>query len=174
MFEKNNSIKEILKEAKEKLSKDNALTSEKEEFNQKISKALDGNVLVLNKIYGSDSKDNIDQRSKKITEIVEHQSALLLNQEVTSGTESALLLSNEAHENETLILTKEVADEGTLLLDNEYEGPYSDKLKEAGINVTTKIIKGTVHAAENIFPNDIPEIHNQAIEDIKTFSYSLN
>jgi len=130
MFEKNNSIKEILKEAKEKLSKDNALTSEKEEFNQKISKALDGNVLVLNKIYGSDSKDNIDQRSKKITEIVEHQSALLLNQEVTSGTESALFLSNEAHENETLILTKEVADEGTLLLDNEYEGPYSDELKE--------------------------------------------
>ena len=130
MFEKNNSIKEILKEAKEKLSKDNALTSEKEEFNQKISKALDGNVLVLNKIYGSDSKDNIDQRSKKITEIVEHHSALLLNQEVTSGTESALLLSNEAHENETLILTKEVADEGTLLLDNEYEGPYSDELKE--------------------------------------------
>ena len=50
---------------------------------------------------------------------------------------------------------------------------YSDKLKNAGINVTTKIIKGTVHAAENIFPNDIPEIHNQAIEDIKTFSYSL-
>ena len=130
MFEKNNSIKEILKEAKEKLSKDNALTSEKEEFNQKISKALDGNVLVLNKIYGSDSKDNIDQRSKKITEIVEHQSALLLNQEVTSGTESALLLSNEAHENEMLILTKEVAGEGTLLLDNEYEGPYSDELKE--------------------------------------------
>ncbi|MCI5054118.1 MAG: hypothetical protein MRY23_04815 [Pelagibacteraceae bacterium] len=130
MFEKNNSIKEILKEAKEKLSKDNALTSEKEEFNQKISKALDGNVLVLNKIYGSDSKDNIDQRSKKITEIVEHQSALLLNQEVSSGTESALLLSNEVHENEALILNKEVAGEGTLLLDNEYEGPYSDELKE--------------------------------------------
>lgn len=130
MFEKNNSIKEILKEAKEKLSKDNALTSEKEEFNQKISKALDGNVLVLNKIYGSDSKDNIDQRSKKITEIVEHQSALLLNQEVTSGTGSSLLLSNEVHENEVLVLNKEVADGETLLLDNEYEGPYSDELKE--------------------------------------------
>jgi hypothetical protein len=130
MFEKNNSIKEILKEAKEKLSKDNALTSEKEEFNQKISKALDGNVLVLNKIYGSDSKDNIDQRSKKITEIVEHQSALLLNQEVTSGTGSSLLLSNEVHENEVLVLNKEVADEETLLLDNEYEGPYSNELKE--------------------------------------------
>ena len=36
MFEKNNSIKEILKEAKEKLSKDKGLASEKEEFNQKI------------------------------------------------------------------------------------------------------------------------------------------
>jgi len=50
---------------------------------------------------------------------------------------------------------------------------YSDKLKKAGISVSAKIIKGTVHAAENIFPNDIPEIHNQAIEDIKNFSYSL-
>ena len=30
------------------------------------------------------------------------------------------------------------------------------------------------HAAENIFPNDIPEIHNQAIEDIKSFSYIHN
>ena len=50
---------------------------------------------------------------------------------------------------------------------------YADKLKKVGINVSTKIIMGTVHAAENIFPNDIPEIHNQAIEDIKRFSYSL-
>jgi hypothetical protein len=36
-----------------------------------------------------------------------------------------------------------------------------------------KIIKGTVHAAENIFPLDIPEIHFQAIQDIKNFSYGL-
>ena len=50
---------------------------------------------------------------------------------------------------------------------------YSEKLKKAGISVSTKIIKGTVHAAENIFPVEIPEIHNQAIEDIKSFSYSL-
>ena len=50
---------------------------------------------------------------------------------------------------------------------------YSDKLKKAGISVSTKIIKGTVHAAENIFPLEIPEIHNQAIKDIKSFSYSL-
>ena len=130
MFEKNNSIKEILKEAKEKLSKDKGLVSEKEEFNQKVSKALDGNVLVLNKIYGNDSKENIDQRTKKITEIVEHQSALLLNQEVSYGSETTLLLSQEVDENETLVLNKEVAESGTLLLDQEYEGPYSDELKE--------------------------------------------
>ena len=130
MFEENNSIKEILKEAKEKLSKDKDLVSEKEEFNQKVSKALDGNVLVLNKIYGNDSKENIDQRTKKITEIVEHQSALLLNQEVSHGRETTLLLSQEVDENETLVLNKEVAESGTLLLDQEYEGPYSDELKE--------------------------------------------
>ena len=130
MFEKNNSIKEILKEAKEKLSKDKGLVSEKEEFNQKVSKALDGNVLVLNKIYGNDSKENIDQRTKKITEIVEHQSALLLNQEVSHGRETTLLLTQEVDENETLVLNKEVAESGTLLLDQEYEGPYSDELKE--------------------------------------------
>ena len=130
MFEKNNSIKEILKEAKEKLSKDKGLASEKEEFNQKISKALDGNVLVLNKIHGSDSNDNIDQRSKKITEIVEHQTALLLNQEVSESGNVTLLLNSEINNDETLILNKEVADKGTLLLENEYEGPYSDELKE--------------------------------------------
>ena len=130
MFEKNNSIKEILKEAKEKLSKDKGLASEKEEFNQKISKALDGNVLVLNKIHGSDSNDNIDQRSKKITEIVEHQTALLLNQEVSESGNVTLLLNSEINNDETLILNKEVADNGTLLLENEYEGPYSNELKE--------------------------------------------
>ncbi len=130
MFEKNNSIKEILNEAKEKLSKDKGLASEKEEFNQKISKALDGNVLVLNKIHGSDSNDNIDQRSKKITEIVEHQTALLLNQEVSESGNVTLLLNNEINNDETLILNKEVADNGTLILENEYEGPYSDELKE--------------------------------------------
>ena len=50
---------------------------------------------------------------------------------------------------------------------------YSEKLKKAGISVSSKIIQGTVHAAENIFPLDISEIHNQAIQDIKNFSYSL-
>ena len=33
----------------------------------------------------------------------------------------------------------------------EMKDYYSDKLKNAGISVSTKIIKGTVHAAENIF-----------------------
>ena len=50
---------------------------------------------------------------------------------------------------------------------------YSEKLKRAGISVSSKIIQGTVHAAENIFPLDISEIHNQAIQDIKNFSYGL-
>ena len=50
---------------------------------------------------------------------------------------------------------------------------YSEKLKKAGISVSSKIIQGTVHAAENIFPLDISGIHNQAIQDIKNFSYSL-
>ena len=50
---------------------------------------------------------------------------------------------------------------------------YSDKLKKAGVSINTKIIQGTVHAAENIFPLEIPEIHNQAIQDIRNFSYSL-
>ena len=50
---------------------------------------------------------------------------------------------------------------------------FSNRLKNVGVSVNTKIIKGTVHAAENIFPLEIPEIHNQAIEDIKSFSYSL-
>ena len=50
---------------------------------------------------------------------------------------------------------------------------YSEKLKKAGVSVSAKIIMGTVHAAENIFPLEIPGIHNQAIEDIKNFSYNL-
>ena len=50
---------------------------------------------------------------------------------------------------------------------------FSRKLEEAGVSVSTKIIRGTVHAAENIFPLDIPIIHNQAIQDIKNFSYGL-
>ena len=50
---------------------------------------------------------------------------------------------------------------------------FVEKLTEAGVRAEGKIIKGTVHAAENIFPLDIPEIHFQAIQDIKNFSYGL-
>jgi acetyl esterase len=50
---------------------------------------------------------------------------------------------------------------------------FSNRLKEVGVSVNSKIIKGTVHAAESIFPLDIPIIHNQAIEDIKSFCYNL-
>ena len=50
---------------------------------------------------------------------------------------------------------------------------FSKRLEEVGVSVNAKIIKGTVHAAENIFPLEIPIIHNQAIEDIKSFSYNL-
>lgn len=50
---------------------------------------------------------------------------------------------------------------------------FVEKLTEAGVRAEGKIIKGTVHAAENIFPLDIPEIHFQAIQDIKNFSYEL-
>ena len=50
---------------------------------------------------------------------------------------------------------------------------FSERLKDAGVNVKIKIIEGTIHAAENIFPLDIPVIHDQAIEDIKNFAYSL-
>ena len=50
---------------------------------------------------------------------------------------------------------------------------FYEKLKEASVNSQLKIIKGTVHAAENIFPNQIPEISDSVIKDIKDFSYSL-
>ena len=50
---------------------------------------------------------------------------------------------------------------------------FFEKLKDAGVSAEVKVIKGTVHAAENIFPLQIPEIHNQAIQDIKNFSYNL-
>lgn len=49
---------------------------------------------------------------------------------------------------------------------------FSKRLEDVGVSVNAKIIKGTVHAAENIFPLEIPIIHNQAIEDIKSFSYN--
>jgi acetyl esterase len=50
---------------------------------------------------------------------------------------------------------------------------FYKKLKNAGVSAKSKVIKGTVHASEGIFPTKIPEIHNSALEDIKNFAYSL-
>lgn len=50
---------------------------------------------------------------------------------------------------------------------------FYNKLKNAGVSARSKVIKGTVHASEGIFPTKIPEIHNSALEDIKNFAYSL-
>ena len=131
MFEKNNSIKDILKEAKDKLSKDKSLSNEKEEFNQRLAKALDGNVLVLNKVYGSDSNSNIDQRSKKITEIIEHQSALILNNEIKDSPDKTLLLEQEVSlADNVLTLENEIKEDGALVLDHEYEEPIKQALSE--------------------------------------------
>ena len=127
MFEKNNSIKEILNEAKDKLSKDRSLLSEKEEFNQRLSKALEGNVLILNKVYGTDSSENVDQRSKKITEIVEHQSALILEQEVNNPSSSILILNQEVKD--TLVLKNEI-DGQSLVLEDEYTGAGSETINQ--------------------------------------------
>lgn len=131
MFEKNNSIKDILKEAKDKLSKDKSLSNEKEEFNQRLAKALDGNVLVLNKVYGSDSNSNIDQRSKKITEIIEHQSALILNNEIKDSSDKTLLLEQEVLlADNVLTLENEIKEDGALVLDHEYKEPINQALSE--------------------------------------------
>jgi len=132
MFEKNNSIKDILKEAKDKLSKDKCLFNEKEEFNQRLAKALDGNVLVLNKVYGSDSNSNIDQRSKKITEIIEHQSALVLNNEIKDSSARTLLLEQEvSRADDVLTLENEVEEDDALVLNQEYEGLVNQALTES-------------------------------------------
>jgi len=132
MFEKNNSIKDILKEAKDKLSKDKSLFNEKEEFNQRLAKALDGNVLVLNKVYGSDSNSNIDQRSKKITEIIEHQSALVLNNEIKDSSARTLLLEQEvSRADDVLTLENEVEEDDALVLNQEYEGLVNQALTES-------------------------------------------
>ena len=50
---------------------------------------------------------------------------------------------------------------------------FYKKLKNAGVSARSKVIKGTVHASEGIFPTQIPEIYNSALEDIKNFAYSL-
>jgi len=128
MLDNNNSIKDILNDAKEKLSKDKELKQSKEDFSQKLSKALDGNILTLNKVCDTVSSDNIDNRSKKITEIVEYQSALLLKNEVNYD-KSALLLENEIKDELDVLELNQLSD-SPLLLNREYEGEYSEEINE--------------------------------------------
>lgn len=109
MDNKKNSIKEILTNTKDLLIKDSELSKEKEDFDAKLSKALEGNILTLNKLSNKDTIDELDQRSKKITQIVEFQSneTLLLDTEIKDQSE-ILLLNNEILEKDKEINEKEI------------------------------------------------------------------
>ena len=109
MDNKKNSIKEILTNTKDLLIKDSELSREKEDFDAKLSKALEGNILTLNKLSNKDTIDELDQRSKKITQIVEFQSneTLLLDTEIKDQSE-ILLLNNEILEKDKEINEKEI------------------------------------------------------------------
>ena len=50
---------------------------------------------------------------------------------------------------------------------------YHEKLKEAKVNSALTTLKGTVHAAEGLFPAQLPEIHQQVQDHIKNFTESL-
>ena len=84
MVDKTNSIKEILKNTKDLLSQDQELAKEGKDFHDKVAKATEGNILILNKIYENKSVEEIDKRSKKVIEIVNHQiqDVLTLDKEV--------------------------------------------------------------------------------------------
>ena len=109
MDNKKNSIKEILTNTKDLLIKDSELSKEKEDFDAKLSKALEGNILTLNKLSNKDTIDELDQRSKKITQIVEFQSneTLLLDTEIKEHGE-ILLLNNAILEKDKEIDEKEI------------------------------------------------------------------
>jgi len=109
MDNKKNSIKEILTNTKGLLIKDSELSKEKEDFDAKLSKALEGNILTLNKLSNKDTIDELDRRSKKITQIVEFQSnePLLLDTEIKDQSE-ILLLNNEILEKDKEINEKEI------------------------------------------------------------------
>ena len=47
---------------------------------------------------------------------------------------------------------------------------YHNKLEEAKVQTSLTILKGTVHATEGLFPEQLPEIHQQVQEDIKRFA----
>ena len=47
---------------------------------------------------------------------------------------------------------------------------YHEKLTQAGIHCSFRILKGTVHAAEGLFPAHLPQIHQEVQDHIKRFA----
>jgi len=139
MVDQTNSIKEILKNTKDLLSQDQELAKEENDFNDKVAKALEGNILVLNKIYENKSVDEIDKRSKKVIEIVEHQiqDVLTLDKEVSS-VQQTLLLHREVEEQDqqTLLLNREVKEENQNLAEDSLE-EKKENLVQVATNVNT-------------------------------------
>ena len=139
MVDQTNSIKEILKNTKDLLSQDQELAKEENDFNDKVAKALEGNILVLNKIYENKSVDEIDKRSKKVIEIVEHQiqDVLTLDKEVSS-VQQTLLLNREVEDQDqqTLLLNREVKDENQNLAEDSLE-EKKENLVQVATNVNT-------------------------------------
>jgi len=50
---------------------------------------------------------------------------------------------------------------------------YHEKLKKAKGNTELNVLKGTVHAAEGLFPAHLPELHHEVQAHIKRFADSL-
>ncbi len=50
---------------------------------------------------------------------------------------------------------------------------YFRKLMQAGVDARGRTVNGTVHAADVLFPNAIPEVTNTTISDIASFARSL-
>ena len=51
---------------------------------------------------------------------------------------------------------------------------YHNKLEKAKVKSDLTILKGTVHSAEGLFPEQLPKIHQQVQEDIKHFAENVN
>lgn len=47
---------------------------------------------------------------------------------------------------------------------------YHNKLKNAGVITELRELKGTIHAAEGLFPAHLPDLHNEVLEHIKGFA----
>ena len=105
----------------------------------RLQKALEGNILVLNKIYENKSVDEIDKRSKKVIEIVEHQiqDVLTLDKEVSSVQQTLLLHREvEDQDQQTLLLNREVKDENQNLAEDSLE-EKKENLVQVATNANT-------------------------------------